>query len=283
MSHYNLYEHLNLDPSASSEQLAAELAPRIAELTAAGRDLSDPELHEVQTAYNIFTDPAKKDLYDARLADDSTPPMVIRDLVRLAGTSEHRTAAAPAAGTLTRTVRRPAPDLGPRPRISALVKTAPRPARAVVYLGALITVLAFVVLGYLALTLAIFGASDSALRSGQYVDLSTMLAEVDAVLTFQTVFASFVGWFIIAVFGVYLTAEALQAASPTRWVALVAMCVLMILWTVGVADITFFIGLIRLLILAIVLVALVLLLLPVTRVWFKGLIEVEEPVENPQG
>lgn len=282
MSHYNLYEHLNLDPTRSGEELAAQLEPRLAELRAAGHDLSDPELHEVQTAYNIFSDPAKKDLYDTRLADDSRSPIVIRDLVRLAGTSEHTPTRNLAAGT-TRRVRRPAPDLGPRPRISALVKTAPRPARAVVYLGALITVLAFVVLGYLALTLAIFGASDSALRSGQYVDLSTMLAEVDAVLTFQTVFASFVGWFIIAVFGIYLTAEALQAASPTRWVALVAMCVLMILWAVGVADITFFIGLIRLLILAIVLVALVLLLLPVTRVWFKGLVEVEEPVENPEG
>ncbi|STD00035.1 hypothetical protein [Corynebacterium renale] len=278
MSHYNLYEHLNLDPTHSGEELAAQLQPRLAELRAADRDLSDPELHEVQTAYNIFSDPAKKELYDTRLADDTRSPIVIRDLVRLAGTSEHVPTRSHAAG-MTRRVRRPAPDLGPRPRVGVLLKNAPRPARVTVYLGSALALLGFIVTGYLALTLAIYGASGRGVESAQYVDLGSIFAEVDLALMFQAVFTSFVGWFGITAFGIYLTMTALRASSPVSWVSVVAMSVLMILWMVGIPDISLFIALVRIVALVIVLVALAMLLLPVTRVWFEGLIEVEEPVE----
>lgn len=82
LSHYNLYESLNLDSSASSNEIVSVLDTRIQE----GNLDNLGGIEEVKLAKQILGDFEKRAKYDARLADPTAPDITvdtIRDLAAL--------------------------------------------------------------------------------------------------------------------------------------------------------------------------------------------------------
>lgn len=82
LSHYNLYESLNLDSSASSNEIVSVLDTRIQE----GNLDNLGGIEEVKLAKQILGDSEKRAKYDDRLADPAAPEITvdtIRDLAAL--------------------------------------------------------------------------------------------------------------------------------------------------------------------------------------------------------
>ncbi|MCH6197701.1 hypothetical protein MHT86_09380 [Corynebacterium mastitidis] len=83
--HYNLYESLGLSRAEGSDQIAETLDARLSAHVDRGGAKNDPAYDEAATARAILGDPAKRELYDARLDDPEASLLTITALRELAG------------------------------------------------------------------------------------------------------------------------------------------------------------------------------------------------------
>lgn len=85
--HYNLYHTLELDRSASCEELSGIINGRLTELHDQNVPVGDARVQELLAALSILGDTNKRSVYDARLdTGSSTPALTIPDLQTLAST-----------------------------------------------------------------------------------------------------------------------------------------------------------------------------------------------------
>ena len=91
MAHYNLYDSLNLDINASSDDIVSILEKRIQE----GNLDNLGGLEEVKLAKEILGNPEKRVKYDARLQDPSAPDITVDTIRDLAATANTQEAGAP--------------------------------------------------------------------------------------------------------------------------------------------------------------------------------------------
>ncbi|OFP20133.1 hypothetical protein HMPREF2996_07035 [Corynebacterium sp. HMSC066C02] len=80
MAHYNLYNSLNLDPSADSAALASELEHRLATTDPSNAALYD----ELSTAHSIFSRQDRREQYDRALADPFGPEVDVARIREIA-------------------------------------------------------------------------------------------------------------------------------------------------------------------------------------------------------
>ncbi|SCX22121.1 hypothetical protein [Corynebacterium jeikeium] len=82
MAHYNLYESLGIDRSASTQDIAENIDKRLS----TGNTSNPGGEDELQVARQIIADPTKRGMYDARLDDPNAPEIdiaALRDLAEL--------------------------------------------------------------------------------------------------------------------------------------------------------------------------------------------------------
>lgn len=82
MAHYNLYESLGIDRSASTQDIAENIDKRLS----TGNTSNPGGEDELQVARQIIADPTKRGMYDARLDDPNAPEIdiaALRDLGEL--------------------------------------------------------------------------------------------------------------------------------------------------------------------------------------------------------
>src|SRR5699024_11383754 len=91
MAHYNLYDSLNLDINASSDDIVSILEKRIQE----GNLDNLGGLEEVKLAKEILGNPEKRAKYDARLQDPSAPDITVDSIRDLAAIANAQGAGAP--------------------------------------------------------------------------------------------------------------------------------------------------------------------------------------------
>lgn len=98
---YNLYKSLNLDNSASTEELGNKLNGRLSELRAAGATEQSGQYQEAFTALQILGDQQRRKEYDAMLADDDSTITIstLRELASRQMTAQTGTAESGATGT----------------------------------------------------------------------------------------------------------------------------------------------------------------------------------------
>lgn len=70
MAHYNLYESLGIDRSASTQDIAEDIDKRLS----TGNTSNPGGKDELQVARQVIADPTKRGMYDVRLDDLSAPP-----------------------------------------------------------------------------------------------------------------------------------------------------------------------------------------------------------------
>ncbi|AKE39930.1 Hypothetical protein NG00_01788 [Corynebacterium camporealensis] len=93
MAHYNLYDTLGLDRSASTSDLRGELDSRLA----TGPFDNPGGEEEVKLASNILGDERKREVYDKRLGELDAEPITVPALRQLAEMNLGGTGAAPQA------------------------------------------------------------------------------------------------------------------------------------------------------------------------------------------
>ena len=82
MAHYNLYESLGIDRSASTQDIAEDIDKRLS----TGNTSNPGGEDELQVARRVIADPTKRGMYDARLDDPNAPEIdiaALRDLIEL--------------------------------------------------------------------------------------------------------------------------------------------------------------------------------------------------------
>ncbi|HCT9181240.1 TPA: hypothetical protein OUB66_002132 [Corynebacterium aurimucosum] len=80
MAHYNLYNSLNLDPSADSATLTSEIERRLAATDPSNAALYD----ELSTAHSIFSRQDRREQYDRALADPFGPEVDVARIREIA-------------------------------------------------------------------------------------------------------------------------------------------------------------------------------------------------------
>lgn len=80
MAHYNLYNSLNLDPSADSATLASEIERRLSATDPSNAALYD----ELSTAHSIFSRQDRREQYDRALADPFGPEVDVTRIREIA-------------------------------------------------------------------------------------------------------------------------------------------------------------------------------------------------------
>lgn len=80
MAHYNLYNSLNLDPSADTATLASEIEHRLSTTAPSNAALYD----ELSTAHSIFSRQDRREHYDRALADPFGPEVDVARIREIA-------------------------------------------------------------------------------------------------------------------------------------------------------------------------------------------------------
>ena len=80
MAHYNLYNSLNLDPSADSATLTSDIERRLSATDPSNAALYD----ELSTAHSIFSRQDRREQYDRALADPFGPEVDVARIREIA-------------------------------------------------------------------------------------------------------------------------------------------------------------------------------------------------------
>lgn len=294
-SHYDFYESLELDKSASTSDLHATLSQRLEQLTAEGADDSDPKFHELSTARTILGDEARRKKYDDRLADDSAAAMQISDLVHLAdhgqfpGASNYSwtntaqgssaNAAQMSAAPQTFTIQtRKVEEAEPTDRPFARFKVAPGTTKAAVIVAALVPVVMTLYLVYAGFDVA-----------GQSTPTSTGDGLADLFAGAMSGVQSMVSLVVMFVVGLFTLLNILWGERVVRTtLSEPSRANLIYLWVItgfyAVVDFSLFIadtdefGFAFFLLLIPRVAVIVLLSLGATRRWFDGTVETRVPM-----
>lgn len=269
--HYDLYASLQLDRDAEASKITEALNSRLEEFQEKNVPQDSPEVQETLAAMRIFSDPAKKLTYDARLNDPSAPPIEVSDLIALAGGGNAQASApVPAAPKLTEL--HPAPALPDNPKLTELTRGLPAAVAASAIVSTVIGGLSFLVLALISLTGFSHGVSGGTTSSlgglQQYIsgasDLLVYFGSL-VMITFPL---------ILVFYGIWSTLRILKGRSNTSWWALlfVTITLVFLLFPLtlvpGAGAMGAILGILGLI------AQIIVLCLPDTRAWFEGKVRV---------